>query len=42
MCGANGNPNTCTDFDEILHTQPNLSKESFGLTPAHSPTCGGA
>jgi len=30
---ANGNPNPCTDLDEILHTHPHLS----GLTPAPSP-----
>jgi len=35
---ANGNPNPCTDLDEILHTQPHLSKEDFGpgLTPVPS------
>jgi len=39
MWRANGNPNTCTDIDEILHAHPHLSKESFGagLTPAPSP-----
>jgi len=36
---ANGNPNPCTDLDEILQTHPHLSKEGFGLglTPAPSP-----
>jgi len=35
MWRANGNPNPCTDLDEILHTHPHLSKEGFvpGLTP---------
>jgi len=31
MWRANGNPNPCTDLDEILHTHPHLSKEGFGL-----------
>jgi len=32
---ANGNPNPCTDLDEIFHTYPHLFKEGFGagLTP---------
>jgi len=36
MWRANGNPNPCTDLDEILHTHLHLSKEGFGaiLTPA--------
>jgi len=36
---GNGNPNCCTDLDEILHTYPHLYKEGFGpgLTPAPSP-----
>jgi len=39
MWRANGNPNPCTDLDEILHTHPHLSKEGFGpgLTPTPSP-----
>jgi len=39
MWRANGNPNPCTDLDEIFHTYPHLSKESFGagLTPSPSP-----
>jgi len=39
MWRANGNPNPCTDLDEIFHAQPHLSKEDFGkgLTPAPSP-----
>jgi len=38
MWRANGNPNPCTDLDEILYTHPHLSKEGFGpgLTPAPS------
>jgi len=36
MWRANGNPNPCTDLDEILHAHPHMSKEGFGtgLTPA--------
>jgi len=30
MWRANGNPNPCTDLDEILNTHPYLSKEGFG------------
>jgi len=39
MWRANGNPNPCTDLDEIFHTHPHLSKEGFGpgLTPTPSP-----
>jgi len=42
VCGgwrAIGNPNPCTDLDEILHAHPHLGKEGFGLdlTPAPSP-----
>jgi len=35
--GANGNPNSCADLDEILHAHSYLSKEGFdaGLTPSH-------
>jgi len=35
---ANGNPNPCTDLDEILHAHPRVSKEGFGasLTPTPS------
>jgi len=25
-----GNPNPCTDIDEIFHAHPHLSKEDFG------------
>jgi len=32
MWRANGNPNPCTDLDEILHTHPYKSKESFGAS----------
>jgi len=34
MWRANGNPNPCTDLDEILHAHPHVSKEGFcaGLT----------
>jgi len=39
MWRANGNPNPCTDLDEILHAHSYLSKEGFdaGLTfiPSH-------
>jgi len=36
---ANGNPNPCTNLDEILHAHPHLSKEGFGpgLTPPPHP-----
>jgi len=39
MSRANGNPNPCTDHDEILQAYSGLSKESFGLglAPAPSP-----
>jgi len=39
MWRAIGNPNPCTNLDEILHTHPHLSNEGFapGLTPATSP-----
>jgi len=39
MWGANGNPNPCTDHDEILHTHPHVPKEGFGpgLTPPPPP-----
>jgi len=30
MWRANGNPNPCTNLDEILHAHPHLSKEGFG------------
>jgi len=35
MWRDNGNPNPCTDLDEILQAHPHLSKEGFGagLTP---------
>jgi len=35
MWRANGNPNPCTNLDEIFPAHPNLSKEGFGagLTP---------
>jgi len=38
MWRANGNPNPCTDLDEILHPHPHVSKEGFGagLTPTPS------
>jgi len=38
MWRAYGNPNPCTDLDEILHAHPHLSKEglSAGMTPALS------
>jgi len=31
MWRANGNPNPCTDLDEISHPHPHLSKEGFGV-----------
>jgi len=36
---ANGNPNPCTNLDEILYTHPNMSKEGFGagLIPPPPP-----
>jgi len=39
MWRANGNPNPCTDLDEILHAHSFLSKEGFdaGLTPPLTP-----
>jgi len=44
MLRANGNPNPCTDLDEIFHPHYHLSKESFGagLTPSPSPRARGA
>jgi len=44
MWRHNGNPNTCANLDEILHTHPHMSKECFGegLTlPPHSSGQGG-
>jgi len=40
MWRAIGNPNPCTDLDEILHAYPHLSSEGFGagLTPTPSPS----
>jgi len=39
MRRVNGNPNHCTEFDEIFYAHPHLSKEDFGagLTPAPLP-----
>jgi len=39
MWRANGNPNPCTDLDEIFRAHPHLSKEGFGagFTPSPSP-----
>jgi len=39
MWRANGNPNPCTDLDEILQVHFYMSKEGFGpgLTPTPSP-----
>jgi len=39
MWRANGNPNPCTDLDEIFHAYPHLSKEGFGacLNPTAPP-----
>jgi len=41
MWGAIGNPNPCTDLDEILQAHPHLTKEGFGagLTSGPSPLC---
>jgi len=36
MWRANGNPNPCSNLDEILHTHPHLSKTGFG--PGLIPT----
>jgi len=36
MWRASGNPNPCTDLDEILHTHPHLSKEGIG--PGFTPS----
>jgi len=36
MCRVDGNPNPCTDLDEILHTHPHLSKKRF---EPHSLIC---
>jgi len=43
MWRANGNPNPCTDLDEILHTYPHLPKEGFvaGLAPSPAWAWGG-
>jgi len=30
MWRVNGNPNPCTDLDQILHAHANLSKDGFG------------
>jgi len=39
MWRANGNPNPCTDLDEILHINTHLFKGGFGadLTPSPNP-----
>jgi len=39
MWRAYGNPNPCTEFDEMFHAHPHLSKEGFGagLTAVPSP-----
>jgi len=44
MWRANGNPNPCTNLDEIFHAHPHLSKEGFGvgLTPPPPPWAWGA
>jgi len=36
MWRGNGNPNPCTDLDEIFHAHPHLTKDGFGpgLTPS--------
>jgi len=39
MWRGKGNPNPCTNLDEIFHAHPHLSKEGCGagLTPIPSP-----
>jgi len=37
MWRANGNPNPCTDLNEILQAHPHLSKEEFGAGLAADP-----
>jgi len=39
MWRTNGNPNPCTDLNEIFHAHPYLSKKGFGpdLTPPPHP-----
>jgi len=34
---ANGNPNPCTDLDEIFLAHPHLSREGFGAGLTLSP-----
>jgi len=34
---TNGNPNPCTEFDEIFQAHPHMSKEGFGAGLTHSP-----
>jgi len=36
----NGNPNPCTDLDEIFKAHPYLSKEGFGAGLTPSPRLG--
>jgi len=40
MWRVDGNPNPCTDCDEILHMHPHMFKEGFGagLTPPPPPS----
>jgi len=38
MWRANGNPNPCTDLDEIFHAHPHLSKEGFGPCLIFAPS----
>jgi len=37
MWRANGNPNPCTNLDEILHAHLHLSKEGFGVSLTPTP-----
>jgi len=38
MWRANGNPNPCTNLDEILHALPHLFKVGFGAGLTPTPT----
>jgi len=42
MWRANGNPNPCTNLDEILHAYPHLFKVGFGAGLTPIPTKSGA
>jgi len=38
MWRANGNPNPCSDLDEIFHAHSHLSKEGFGASLTLPPS----